>query len=143
MLAGLKAWQVQLLKRGDHGKITVSRNETDIVGWSADEILTGFLDVPNPTDLDTAKDIERLQKLRRKSRLTAAEAAELERLRHTVNQELLGGPIASQIEQLTALLEQSKTVSTRQLNVGTLNTPRKTKRRGKTSSPVLPRKPSK
>lgn len=107
MLAGLKAGQVQLLKRGDHGKITVSRNETDIVGWSADEILRSFLDLPSPTDLKTAEDIQRLQELRRSGKLSGAEAAELERLRHTVNQELLGGPIASQMEQLTALLEQS------------------------------------
>ena len=39
MLAGLKTGQVQLLRRDDNGKVTVSRNEQDIVGWSADEIL--------------------------------------------------------------------------------------------------------
>ena len=65
MLAGLKAGQVQLLERDDDGKVTVSRNERDIVAWSADEILRGFLAVPSPTDLETARNIERLQELRR------------------------------------------------------------------------------
>lgn len=143
MLAGLKAGQVQLLKRGDHGKITVSRNETDIVGWSADEILRSFLDLPSPTDLKTAEDIQRLQELRRSGKLSGAEAAELERLRHTVNQELLGGPIASQMEQLTALLEQSKIASPGQPNARTPRTPQRTKLQGKTSPTSSARKTSK
>ena len=63
MLAGLKAGQVQLLDRGEDGRVTVSRNERDIVAWSADEILRSFLDVPSPTDLETARNIERLQEL--------------------------------------------------------------------------------
>jgi hypothetical protein len=108
MLAGLKAGQVQLLRRDEKGKVTVSRNETDIVGWSADEILRNFLDVPNPTDLETVGHIERLAELRRQETLSEEEAAELERLRHAVNQDLLGGPIATQLEQLTTLLEHAK-----------------------------------
>ncbi|HEY7492937.1 MAG TPA: AAA family ATPase, partial [Candidatus Tectomicrobia bacterium] len=43
MLAGLQPSQVQLFTRDSRGKVQVSRNETDIVGWSADEILHGFL----------------------------------------------------------------------------------------------------
>ena len=52
MLAGLKAGQVQLLQRDESNsnKVTVSRNEVDIAGWSADEILRGFLGVDDPTD---------------------------------------------------------------------------------------------
>ena len=95
ILAGLKASQVQLLKRDNGGKVTVSRNETDIVGWSADEILRSFLNVPNPTDLETDRYIRRLQELRRIATLSPEEATELEHLRHTVSQELLGGPIAT------------------------------------------------
>lgn len=57
MLAGLQAGQVQLLKRDNGGKITVSRNETDIVGWSTDEILRSFLNVPNPTDLKDVRTV--------------------------------------------------------------------------------------
>ena len=133
MLAGLKAGQVQLLKRDDHGKVTVSRNETDIVGWSADEILRSFLDVPSPTDLQTAVHIERLQELRRTGKLSAKEAAELECLRQTVNQELLGGPIASQMEQLASLLERTGTQSSAERKSKPLRKSEKTKPQGKTS----------
>ena len=143
MLAGLKAGQVQLLKRDDHGKVTVSRNETDIVGWSADEILRSFLDVSSPTDLQTAVNIERLQELRRVEKLSAKEAAELERLRHAVNQELLAGPIANQMEQLTALLERAKTASSGARNAKPPRTSEKTKSQGKTSPASTSHRPSK
>ena len=109
MLAGLNAGQVQLLKRGEKGKVIVSRNETDIVGWTADEILRTFLDVSSPTDLPTVGHIERLQELRRVQKLTPEQSEELEQLRRQVNQDLLGGPIAGQVEQLTSLMEQAKT----------------------------------
>jgi predicted ATPase len=108
MLAGLHAGQVQLLKRDNGGKITVSRNETDIVGWSADEILRNFLNVPNPTDLETDCHVRRLQELRRIDKLSPEEAAEFEHLRQIVSQELLGGPIVTQMEQLSALFERAK-----------------------------------
>jgi energy-coupling factor transporter ATP-binding protein EcfA2 len=90
MLAGLKASQAQLLKRDSHGKVRLSRNETDIVGWSADEILRGFLGVAHPTDLETVRHIGRLQELRRLETPTPAEAAELEQLQHAVSPLLLG-----------------------------------------------------
>ena len=109
MLAGLNAGQVQLLKRDEKGKVIVSRNETDIVGWTADEILRTFLDVSSPTDLPTVGHIERLQELRRVQKLTPEQSEELEQLRRQVNQDLLGGPIAGQMEQLTSLMEQAKT----------------------------------
>ena len=108
MLAGLKEGQAQLLRRDDQGKVTVSRNEGDIIGWSVDEITRILLDVPDPTDLETVKHLERLQELRRKDTLSAEEAAELEKLRHTVSQDLLGGPMAQQLEQLTDLLDKAK-----------------------------------
>lgn len=57
MLAGLKAGQVQLLHRNAQGNVTVTRNEVDIVGWSADEILRNFLDISDPTDLETIGNI--------------------------------------------------------------------------------------
>ena len=108
MLAGLQEGQVQLLKRNDEGRVTVSRNETDIVGWSADEILRNFLEVPSPTDLETVGHIDRLQELRRKDSLSAEETQELEQLRHTVNEDLPNGPIAAQVERLSDLLRQAK-----------------------------------
>ena len=108
MLAGLKAGQVQLLDRGTDGKVTVSRNEQDVVGWTADEILQSFLDVPNPTDLETASNIERLQQLRRIHRPTEEQAMELERLRETVRSDLIGGPLSRDLEELRAVLSEAK-----------------------------------
>ena len=108
MLAGLKEGQAQLLRRDDQGKVTVSRNEGDIIGWSVDEITRILLDVPDPTDLETVKHLERLKELRRKQTLSAEEAAELEKLRHTVSQDLLGGPMAAQIDRFVEILERAK-----------------------------------
>ena len=108
MLAGLKEGQVQLLQRNEKGKVTVSRNEVDIVGWSADEILRSFLGVADPTDLDTVGHLERLQELRGKDKLSSDEAQELEMLRHAVRSDLLSGPISAQIERFNEGLMRSK-----------------------------------
>ena len=108
MLAGLKAGQVQLLRRSEEtGQVTVSTNDTDIAGWTADEILRNFLEVPSPTDLATAGHVSRLQELRRKDKLLVEETEELEQLRHTVNQDLLGGPMSAQVEQFAEMLRQA------------------------------------
>ena len=98
MLAGLQEGQVHLLKLDEHGEITVSRNESDIIGWTADEILRNFLDVPNPTDIMTAGHVTRLQELRRQEALSDTETQELEQLRQTVSRELLLGPREAQAE---------------------------------------------
>ena len=111
MLAGLKEGQAQLLRREETGKVVVSRNESDIIGWSVDEITRILLNVPNPTDLETVKHLERLQELRHqqtRQTLSAAEAAELEKLRHTVNRKLLGGPGSAQIEEFREVLRRAK-----------------------------------
>jgi hypothetical protein len=108
MLAGLKAGQVQRLKRASGGKVGGSRNETDIVGWSADEILRSFLDVPNPTDLETVSHSTRREERSLAANLSVEEAAELEGLRRMVNQDGLGGPLASQVERCAGLLKQAK-----------------------------------
>lgn len=100
MLAGLKAGQIQLLTRDPNGKITVSRNESDIIGWSADEILTSFLGVDNATDLESEEKLRRLQELRGKKRLTSHQRKELESLRDTMNQRLLAGPASEELAQL-------------------------------------------
>ena len=107
MLAGLKAGQVQLLRRDPEGRVSVSTNDPDIAGWTADEILRNFLEVPSPTDLATAGHVSRLQKLWSKEKLTSAEAEELEQLRHTVNRDLLRGPVAAQVEQFAEMLRQA------------------------------------
>lgn len=109
MLAGLRSGQVQLLDRDVDRKVTVSRNEQDIIGWSADEILRSFLDVESPTDLKTLENIERLQELQQLDELSEQDAAELERLRKTVNRDLVGGPLAAELDQLRHILNEAKT----------------------------------
>ena len=112
MLAGLKIGQVQLLDRDENEKVTVSRNEQDIVGWSADEILRSFLDVPNPTDLETVHNIERLQELRQLDNLTDEQTKELNRLRESVRRDLIGGPLATELEELRSILNEATSRST-------------------------------
>ena len=111
MLAGLKEGQVQLLQRDENGKVTVSRNEVDIAGWSADEILRNLLGVSDPTDSETVGHLERLKDLRAKEGLTVDEAKELEKLRHTVSQDLLSGPKSAQVEQFAEELRRARTRS--------------------------------
>ena len=108
MLAGLKAGQVQLLRRGDDGKVSVSTNESDIAGWSADEILRNFLEVPTPTDMATAAHVSRLEELRHKEELTTDESDELEVLRRVVGSELLRGPSSAQVEQFADELRRAR-----------------------------------
>ena len=108
MLAGLKAGQVQLLRRGEDGKVSVSTNESDIAGWSADEILRNFLEVPTPTDMATAAHVSRLEELRHKDKLTTDESDELEVLRHVVGSELLHGPTSAQVEQFADELRRAR-----------------------------------
>ena len=109
MLAGLKAGQVHLLQRDESNKVTVSRNEEDIAGWSADEILRSFLGVPDPTDQETVDQLERLRELRRKRDLSPEESEELESLRDAVSEDLLSGPIAAQMERFAQALERAQT----------------------------------
>ena len=108
MLAGLKEGQVQLLQRNENGKVTVTRNEVDIVGWTADEILRNFLGVLDPTDLGTSGRLERLQFLRNRESLSAEEADELETLRSLVSEDLVRGPISTQLEQFAVALTQQR-----------------------------------
>ena len=107
MLAGLKEGQVQLLNRGEDGKVIVSRNEVDIKGWTADEILRNFLGLVDPTDLETASHLERLENLRSKGNLSDEEKDELESLRHMVSDDLLSGPISTQLEQFARTMRES------------------------------------
>lgn len=111
VLAGLKAGQVQLLKRDRKGKVIVSRNDSDIVGWSTDEISRNFLGVANPTDSYTNDNIERLQKLRRKKSLSKKEKNELENLRNTVNQNLITGAVSSEMNQLVQIMQKASSGS--------------------------------
>ena len=104
MLAGLGAGQVQLLQRDEKGTVTVSRNEADIMGWTADEILVHYLGVPDPTNLQTEGHLERLQQLQMQMDLSSAEEAELKELRQTVSQDLVRGPMSRQLENFANVL---------------------------------------
>ena len=99
MLGGLLGGQVQLLHRGLENNIIVSRNEDDIVGWSADEILRYYLNVSNPTDLGMQMDLQKLADLRSRSDLSPDEVEELDRLRSSVGRDLLGGPVSDLIKE--------------------------------------------
>ena len=97
ILAGLKTGQVQLLRRNENAKVTITRNESDIAGWTADEILRQFLEVANPTDTATAQRITCLQELMSKEELSSAEVDEMNQLRKTVRDDLLRGPTSVQV----------------------------------------------
>ena len=109
MLAGLKAGQVQLLQRDENNKVTVSRNEDDLVAWSADEILRNLLGVRDPTDQETVDQLERLRELQGKQDLSPEESEELESLSDEVSEDLLSGPVAAQVDRFIQALEQAKT----------------------------------
>ncbi len=134
MLAGLNAGQVQLLHRDAQGKVTVTRNDVDIIGWSADEILRSFLEVSDPTDLNTIDHIGRLEELSLREELSAEERDELETLRRTVSQDLLGGSIASEVNRLASLLNQARSETVAQEKKPAVAKTRST-RRGKKAVP--------
>ena len=75
-IAGLKAGQVHKLNQDDDGITRVETNEDDIVGWTADEILHEYLNVQDPTDLETAQAVEVLRWLEGLEPLVEGELAE-------------------------------------------------------------------
>ena len=108
MLAGLKAGQVQLLRRDENNRVTVSTNNVDLVAWSADEILRNFLGVRDPTDQGTVVQLERLRELQGKRELSPKESKELELLSDAVSADLLNGPAAAQVDRFIQALEKAK-----------------------------------
>ena len=111
MLAGLKEGQVHLLQRDEQGRVTASRNEVSIGGWTADEILRHFLSVEDPTDLDAAGRLQRLQQLQRLETPTPEEDQELQSLQHSVSRDLMSGPISEQLEHFVEILKEARTES--------------------------------
>ncbi len=108
IVAGLKAGQAHLLRRKEDGTVEVTTHQDDIKGWSADEILQHFMDVPSPTDMETAQNVDRLNELSSRSKLTAKEKKELEKLRRELPTTLKGGPMALEIAELRKLIERDK-----------------------------------
>ena len=87
-IAGLKAGQVHKLRQDDDGVTRVETNDDEIVGWTADEILHEYLDVQDPTDLETAQAVEVLRWLESLGPLVEEESAES--WREAVVEELSG-----------------------------------------------------
>ena len=79
-----------------------------MVAWSADEILRNFLGVRDPTDQKTVVQLERLRELQGKQEMSAKESEELESLSDEVNEDLLSGPVAAQVDRFIQALEQAK-----------------------------------
>ena len=104
MVAGLKAGQVHLLKRDETKRVVWSRNEQDIIGWSADEILRTMMGVADPTDNETASHAAELRQLRNEGPRPTPDQEEqrqarMRELRRSVDRDLLaGGPAAAQRE---------------------------------------------
>ena len=107
MVAGLKKGQVHLLKRDETGQVVWSRNEQDIIGWTADEIYRTFMGIDDPTDELTVQRANRLRELRDKESRTKAEDDEMNGLRRQVNQDLLAkSPVNAQSEQYSELMHR-------------------------------------
>ncbi len=118
MVAGLGAGQVHLLKRDETGKVIWSRNDQDVVGWSADEIYRTFMGIEDPTDAETADAATELRALRNQGPLEDEQAEEerqsrIVELRKRINRDLLaGGAFQAQrqvfAEQVIDLLERRR-----------------------------------
>lgn len=106
LIAGLKAGQIQLLRRKVDGGISITTNENDIIGWSADEIFSGFLDIPNPTDMETDKNLKRLEELQLKRERSPEEEKERQELRSEVPKALMNAPPPKQITELVDSLHE-------------------------------------
>ena len=105
VVAGLKAGQVHRLYRDEKEIVRAEPpNDVDIMGWTMDEILRGFMGVQDPTDKDTAEAAATLRRLRDEGPrdtedAEAARQARMQELRGLVDRDLLaGGPAAAQRE---------------------------------------------
>ena len=110
-IAGLKQGQVQRLYRDERGVMVVSTNDTDIVGWTSDEILRSVLGVNDPIDLETMARLENIDQLRNRDSLTADEAAELRALRDRVGADLISGPGSELVERFADQLRRAREAS--------------------------------
>ncbi len=108
VVAGLKAGQVHLLKRDEHGSVSATTNTEDVIGWTADEILRTMMDVDEPTDQLTVDRVNQLRQLREKDTLTSEEESELNGLRRQINKDLLakGGPLEVEREHYADLMQE-------------------------------------
>lgn len=108
VLTGLDRGQVQLLTRNDAGGVTVTANETDIVGWTSDEILRNIFEVTYPTDIGTVRRVNRLGELESLENLSDEQAVELESLRETVALDIHRGPGSVIVERFAEELRRAR-----------------------------------
>lgn len=107
MVAGREKGQVHLLKRDETGQVVWSRNEQDIIGWTADEIYRTFMGIDDPTDELTARHAEELRVLRNKDNLTLEDETRMQELRRLVNQDLLArGAHNAQQERFDQMMQE-------------------------------------
>ena len=107
IVSGLKAGQVHRLYRDQDGILNAELpNEADIIGWTMDEILRGFMGVYEPTDQLTVERASRLRELQEKDSLAPVEETERDGLRRNINLNLLmHGPRVAEDERFTTNLE--------------------------------------
>ena len=105
VVAGLRKGQVHRLYRDEEGIVRAEPpNDVDIMGWTMDEILRGFMGVQDPTDAETARHAAELRRLRDEGpRAHEQEEAErqerIQELRRLVDRDLLaGGPMVARRE---------------------------------------------
>ncbi len=107
IVAGLKKGQVHLLKRDETGQVVWSRNEQDVIGWTADEIYRTFMGIDDPTDERTAGHVEELRQLRSKDSLKPEDEARMQKLRRLVNEDLLArGAHNAQQERFDQMMQE-------------------------------------
>ena len=107
LVAGLKVGQVHRLYRDEAGLVRAGlSNDAEIIGWTMDEILRGFMGVDEPTDQLTVERASRLRELQERDSLAPVEETERDGLRRQINLNLLKhGPRAAEDERFTTNLE--------------------------------------
>ena len=106
MLTGLEQGQVQLLTRHESGGVTVSQNDSDIKGWTADEVYTHLLEIKEPTDIETEGHLRRLEALRKKQHLTKPQRQEAKRIRGKLETVLREGPTEEDARSLAKQIRE-------------------------------------
>ena len=114
VVAGLKAGQVHRLYRDEEGIVRAEPpNDVDIMGWTMDEILRGFMGVQDPTDDETARHAAELRRLRDEGPgdtedAEAARQTRMQELRRLVDRDLLaGGPMARRREDFAKRFQEA------------------------------------
>ena len=114
VVAGLKKGQVHRLYRDEEGIVRAEPpNDVDIMGWTMDEILRGFMGVQDPTDDETARHAAELRRLRDEGPrdtedAEAARQGRMQELRRLVDRDLLaGGPMARRREDFAKRFQEA------------------------------------